>query len=160
MKAIRSFETSVFTRATRRYIPKGGILQANFLFSNIHSCSIKSPETGFPFLWINQHEWPLSSSIWQHCTRRIDVWGNIWRHISKWRLMRKQCAYFGFSTESSLSKRNVVKNSVLPNVGYNRFKRLVMLHCQSKRLLGRKLSTAWTSYMSRKARMLKLFDIL
>jgi hypothetical protein len=50
-----------------------------------------------------------NSFIWRRCTRHIDVWEKIRRHTTKWRLFkRKQCAYFGFSKQRPLSKRNAV----------------------------------------------------
>jgi hypothetical protein len=36
MEAMRSSETSVLARATRRHIPKGGILLTNFVLSDAH----------------------------------------------------------------------------------------------------------------------------
>jgi hypothetical protein len=46
--------------------------------------------------------------ICQRYTRRIDVWGKIWRPTSKCRLfMRKQYVYFGFSKQNPLTKSNV-----------------------------------------------------
>jgi hypothetical protein len=55
----------------------------------------------------------LKSSVWQSHTRRTDVWEKKWRHTLKWRLFkRKPCAYFGFSKQSPLSKRNVVTRPV------------------------------------------------
>jgi hypothetical protein len=75
--------------------------------------------SGFPWIiifkpktikWncLRNRKYDSESFMWQLCTRRIAVWENIRRHASKWRLLeRKQCAYFGFSKQSPLSKRIV-----------------------------------------------------
>jgi hypothetical protein len=67
----------------------------------------------------------------------------IWRHISNWRLFkRKQCAYFGFSKQSPLSKHNVATELnmgeinlqiMLSDAGWSSFERLVVFCTEKER---------------------------
>jgi hypothetical protein len=75
-----------------------------------------------------------SVTVWQRCTRHIDVWEKIRCHTSKLRQFnRKQYKYFGFSKQSPLSKCSLITELsmlkihlqiMVPDVGYNNFKKL------------------------------------
>jgi hypothetical protein len=122
-------------------------------------------------------KWKSESFITHRCTRRIDVWEKYDVIFQNGNCPRESnVRYFGFLKRSPLSKRNFVTKLnmerihlqiMLSDVGWSSFKRLVVL-CTEKEREDRALTQedvdriqeAWTSYVPRKARMLKLFSIL
>jgi hypothetical protein len=123
-----------------------------------------------------------NSFIWQHYTRRIDVWEKIWRHTSKFQNFLT-CIFLGaglgvIGQFRSLRAHPIIRRLISsceytlrtmftrllwpPSMNWNSelLLRSKQLHRKCWRTLEGKLNTAWTFYVPRKARILKLFSIL